>query len=99
LEVDDFFSRCAGMLVREFKRIRRITGIFSSFNYLIGKLLQSASPFYYQDFAPRCAERGYDKLLRIRWKWMIFFPAARGGWYANLRELGELRGFFLFLIL
>jgi hypothetical protein len=48
--------RCAGMLVREFLELGQLQGFFL-YNFLIGRILESAALFYYRDFAPRCAER------------------------------------------
>jgi hypothetical protein len=52
-----FFPAARGGWYANLRELGELQGFFS-FNYLIGKLLHSASPFYYQDFAPRCAGRG-----------------------------------------
>jgi hypothetical protein len=65
------------MLVREFLGLGELQGFFSFFNFMTGKLLHSASPFYYGDFVPRFAGRVCGA-GQIRWAGDDFFPRFAG---------------------
>jgi hypothetical protein len=72
---------------------------FSFFNYLIGKLLHNAAPFYYWDFTPRSAGSGCGA-GHNRWAGDDFVPRFAGMLARLFKRIWLITGiFFLSLII